>query len=326
MENDRKDRNPGNTFSELKLDPPLDPANPGKSVETLRAAVQKYKESRFDWYQGQMRSRSDVVNSFPKYAAWLGGGGVVLTSTAAVFRILGEVGSGIGDGYWDLRLMAVAVLAYTLMSAALLYERLIEGSGGYFRAMAAVIAIRDLWTAYQFADIGRSLAPPDSDAVKEIERWRAPAETFCKELDLIVANELTSWKTAYQNVANFRYETAQNGMANVLKEIKASAEAAADAATKAEDTAKTAASAHAPAILDLSLGTAMPEGSVVIKIDGKEVVRGTNQNTFSITSLKQGEHHVRVEFMRSGSDKMKPFEKSFLLVGGINDKVITVTE
>lgn len=325
----------GSTFSDLEIDPPLDPAEPAESIASLRAAVEKYKNQRVDWYRGQMRRRSALVNGLPGIAALLAVVGILFTSGAAVVRTL-SLAQVVDWTAGDLVMTGVAVVAYTLMSAALLYERLTEGSGGYFRAAAAVAAIRDLWSAYQFADIARSLAPAKDDPKEEIERWRAPAADFCKALDAIVADEMIAWKTAYQAAAKQRGDIAEAGLAAAVGEMKAAAETAVnaakeaskkaeEAAKKAEEAAKAAADAQAPATLNLSLGTATTAGTAVVKLDGKQVASGINQRSFSITPLKQGEHHIRVEFTPSAAgSSMTPFEKSVRLGGGISDLTIEV--
>ncbi|HYI41736.1 MAG TPA: hypothetical protein VE053_15620 [Allosphingosinicella sp.] len=317
----------GSTFSDLELVPPLDPKDSERSVATLRKAVERYKDDRFDWYLDQMRRRSRLVNGLPGASALLGVVGILSTTGAVVVRTL-NAATVIDWTNGDLLLAGAAVVAYTLMSAGLLYERLIEGSGGYFRAAEAVVAIRDLWSAYQFEDVARSLAPAKQGA-EELERWRVPAEAFCKALDKIVAAELTEWQAAYHTAAKLRSDTSEEGLKAALAEIKLSADSAAssaaEAARKAEEAAKAAADANAPATLDLSLGTAKTGGTAVIKIDGKEVARGLDQRSFSITQLRQGEHHVRVEFTPSAAGgTMVPFEKSIRLGSGITEATVAV--
>src|SRR4051812_21737118 len=116
-----KKGNTGTTFSDFKLKEPLDPSTPEKSVANLREAVRTYKDDRLDYYQNQMRRRSDVVNGLPYGAAVLAVIGILFTSGAVVARTLSLAGI-VRDG-GDLVMMAVAVVAYALMSAALLYER-----------------------------------------------------------------------------------------------------------------------------------------------------------------------------------------------------------
>lgn len=335
----------GSTFSDFKPKMDADPAQPKESVRALREAAQVYKDERLTYYRNQMRRRTDVVNRLPTAAAVLGVIGILFTSAAVIVRTL-----SLADPDWanaDIKMMAVALGAYALMSAMLIFERLTESSGGYFRAAETVVAIRDLWTAYQFGDIARSAVEPAKDGSVEIERWRAPIETFCTSLDAIVGKEMTAWQTAYRETAKLLSDTADSGLQSVITEIKAAAEAAAkeakekaeeatkkaeevrkkaeEAAKKAEDAAKAAADAQAPATLNLSLGTATTAGTAAIKIDGKVVASGVNQRSFSITRLKQGEHHLRVEFTPSAEGStMTPFEKSIRLQGGINTETIAV--
>ncbi|HLL30408.1 MAG TPA: hypothetical protein VK403_05370 [Allosphingosinicella sp.] len=326
----------------------VDPQKPKESVQALREAAQSYKDERLTYYRNQMRRRTNLVNRLPTAAAVLGVIGILLTSGAVIVRTL-SVADSAPDGWanGDIKLMAVALAAYALMSAMLIFERLTESSGGYFRAAETVVLIRDLWTAYQFGDIARSAVDPDTNGSAEIERWRAPIETFCKSLDAIVGKEMTAWQTAYRETAKLLSDTADSGLKSVITEIKAAAETAAkeakekaeeatkkaeeatakaeEAAKKAQEAAKASADAQAPATLNLSLGTATTAGTAVIKIDGKEEARGVNQRSFSFTQLKQGEHHLRVEFTPSADGStMTPFEKSIRLAGGINAETIAV--
>lgn len=322
-----KKGNAGTTFSDFKLKAPLDPGNPQTSVENLREAVRTYKDDRFNYYQKLMRRRSDVVNGLPYGAGALAVIGILFTAGAVVARTLG-LAKLVGEGA-DLVMMAVAVVAYALMSAGLLYERLTESSGGYFRAIATIVAIRELWTAYQFDEIGRSLAPKDTDGAKEIERWHVPIKEFCKALDAIVAKEMTDWQAAYEATAKLRSDTANEGLKAVITELKASADAAAtsakEAAKKADEAATALAATRAPATLNLSLGAATTAGTAIIKIDGTEVAKGTNQRSFSIGQLTQGVHQIRIEFTPSANGSaMAPYEKAIDLKGGINDATITV--
>src|SRR5687768_7238380 len=78
----------GSTFSDLKLDPPLDPSKPEEWVARLREAVKAYKDERFAWYLGQMRQRSGLVNGLPGISAVLGVIGILSTSGAVVVRTL----------------------------------------------------------------------------------------------------------------------------------------------------------------------------------------------------------------------------------------------
>jgi len=325
----KADRPTGKTITELDLSTEdLDLSNPQAFLTKLRAAVIDIKDQRFNWYLGQMRSRSRLVNGLPKLSAVMAAIGVLFSAGTVVARAL-SLADVIDCGALDVVMMSVAVVAYALMSASLLFERLVEGSGGYFRATATVVAIRDLWSSYQFAEIGRSLAPQSSDPDVEIKRWLDPAREFCKALDAIVAAEMTEWKGAYQETSKLRSETAETGLKTALGELKASAEAAAvsakEAAKSAEEASKSAAGAKAPASLNLDLGSSALAGEVVIWIDGVEANRGRNQANFAITKLAQGEHHLRIAYTPSEAGQLpKAFEKLIDLKGGINTESITI--
>lgn len=320
------------TSLSLKIDQ-LKGNQPEAFAITLRAALAKWKDDRLDYYLGQMRSRSSVVNSLPGWTAVLGVVGVLFSALTVVIRAL-SLAKFVDWEAGDVVAMSIAVVAYALMSAALVYERLTEGSGGYFRAASAVAAIRDLWSSYQFADIARALAPRLPNDNDEIKRWYDPALEFCKALDAIVDAETIEWKTAYVATAKLRNDTADAGLKNAIAELKLSADSAAaaakeatkradDAAKAAAEAAKTAAGAAAPATLDLTLETSGTLGEAIVKVDGVEAARGINQTSFSILKLKQGEHHIRIEFTPSVAGKPPvTVEKSLDLKGGINAEKI----
>ncbi|WP_395391179.1 hypothetical protein WBP07_11470 [Novosphingobium sp. BL-8A] len=316
----------GNTFSDFEFDSKVDITDPELAVPALQKAVRIYKNERLAYYQGQMRARSDVVNRLPIGAAVLAVIGVLFTAGAVVARTL-SLAQFISVG-WDLVMMAVAVIAYAFMSATLLYERLTEGSGGYFRAAATVAAIRDLWTAYQFGEIGRSIAPREEGAA-ETNRWLTPIKEFCESVDDIVAKEMTDWQAAYETAAKARSDAATDGLKGSIEELQKTAQAAADsakeAAKKADDAANLVGASLAPATLNLSLGTATTAGTATIKIDGVQVATCANQRKFSISKLSQGEHHIRIEFTPSTTGgATEAYEEAITLKSGINEVTISV--
>jgi hypothetical protein len=81
---------------------------------------------------------------------WLGTVAVLLTAIAAGLRVY--LAANKIEGSYDIWIMGFALLLYALMAAVSFFERSAEGSGHYFRSILAILAIRDLWTPYQFKD------------------------------------------------------------------------------------------------------------------------------------------------------------------------------
>ena len=140
----------GSTFAPIDLDLKAWPQSDYTTfVEQLRQRLICLTKKRSDWYHGQHRA-SRWVNSARTIMIWLGTLAVLLTAIAAALRVY--LAAYKIDGFYDIWIMGVALLLYALMAAVSFLERSAEGSGHYFRSILAILAIRDLWTAYQFKD------------------------------------------------------------------------------------------------------------------------------------------------------------------------------
>lgn len=319
----------GNTFSAIKLDlAAWSTSDYPTFVGALREQLIDLTKARSDWYREQHR-QSKWVNSARSTMIWLGTIAVVLTAVAAGLRVyLAAYAHG---GYYDIAVMGLALLFYASMAAVSFFERSAEASGHYFRSIMAVLAIRDLWTAYQFKDLQlqMSIATPPTGATELAaakQRWLDQAKQYCADLDAIATKELTEWRGAFQtsltelsSAAKAGLTAAQTTLSDAVKADVAAAKAAADEAKKAADAAKAAAK---PASLNLTVANA-PGGEAIVTIDDIVAGRGPDR-TFAFQNLAPGEHKLRVDVPTpDGGAKAKAITQIISLPGGVTNLSVT---
>jgi hypothetical protein len=318
----------GNTFDPIDLDLKAWPQSDYAAfVEQLREQLITLTKKRSDWYREQHHA-SRWVNSARTIMVWLGTVAVLLTAIAAALRIY--LAASKTDGYWDIAIMGLALLLYALMAAVSFFERSAEGSGHYFRTILARLAIRDLWTGYQFkdAEIQLSIAKPPTDPTELLaakQRWLDTAQQYCTDLEAIATKELTEWRGAFQtsltelsSAAKTGLAAAQTALSDAVKADVADAKAAAEEAKRAAEAAKAAAK---PASLNLTVANA-PGGEAIVTIDGRIAARGPDR-TFALASLAQGEHSLRVDVPAAADGKVKAVSQIISLPGGITNLSVT---
>ena len=320
----------GNTFDPIDLDlkawPPSDYA---AFVEQLREQLINLTKKRSDWYHGQHRA-SRWVNSARTIMIGLGTVAVLLTAIAAGLRVY--LAAYKPDSFYDIWIMSFALLLYALMAAVSFFERSAEGSGHYFRSILAILAIRDLWTAYQFKDtqMQMSIAKPPTDPAELLaarQRWLDAARQYCTDLDAVATKELTEWRGAFQtsltelsSAAKTGLAAAQTALSDAVKADVADAKAAAEEAKRAAEAAKAAAT---PASLNLTVANA-PGGEAIVTIDGRVAARGLDR-TFALANLAQGQHSLRVDVPAVADGKVKAVSQIISLPGGITNLSVTPT-
>jgi len=320
----------GSTFDPIEFDLKAWPQSDYTAfVEQLRQKLVGLTKKRIDWYQGQHRA-SRWVNSARTLMIWLGTIAVLLTAVAAGLRVY--LAAYKIDGFSDIVVMGLALLFYALMAAVSFFERSAEGSGHYFRSILAILAIRDLWTAYQFKDVQMQLSipKPPTDAAELLaakQRWLDAARQYCTDLDAIATKELTEWRGAFQtsltelsSAAKTGLAAAQTALSDAVKADVADAKAAADEAKRAAEAAKAAVK---PASLNLTVTNA-PGGEAIVTIDGAVAARGP-ERTFAFANLTQGEHSLRVDVPAAADGKAKAIAQIISLPGGITNLSVTPT-
>jgi len=300
-------------------------------VTKLRAELLAYKDKRFAFFELQQRN-SKWVNIVRRSMVWFGSAGVFATALAAGVRIYslmpGPLQSNLQASSYDVTLLVIAVVLYAAMGAALFFERTAEGVGSYFRSIVAILAIRDLWNAYEFkaarlAAEPAPKAPEEELAAKKL--YLDEAYAFCKALDTITTQELTEWRGAFQTsmtqlstAATTGLAASQTALSEAIKADVATAKAAADEAKRAAEAAK---EATRSAALNVTIVHAAA-GTATITVDDQEVAKGLGRS-FAISGQSQGLHKVRVEVAGAGGAPPKAVEENKIFGAGIN--VLTFT-
>lgn len=131
------------------------------------------------------------------------------------------------------------------MGAIALYEKGTDKTTAYFRQVATILAIRDLWTKAQFEFLRELMAlknSPDPSAEPNArERLRALAEAFCTDLDKAATGELTEFRTEFLVSLSELDAASKKGAEDVTKQLGEAAKAAEKAAVDAKAAAEKAA-------------------------------------------------------------------------------------
>jgi hypothetical protein len=280
-----------NTFRSIRLDPHKFADLPFATfVQELLAELEQLKRERSAFYEQLRRSNSRWANGARGLLAILGALALFLTALVAAVRFAPGTVPILDGNDADKGLLVWVLVIYAVMGAISFYERGSDKTTAYFRQIAAILAMRDLWTKLQFAVLKelRTLATT-SDAGAEATRTRilTVAETFCTDLDKIATGELAEFRTEFLASLAELQEASQKGVQELSKQLedhaKAAEKAAADARAAAEKAAadakaaeKAAADAAKPGFVNLSIVGDFDD-EVVISIAGAEVARSTGK-------------------------------------------------
>ena len=128
------------------------------------------------------------------------------------------------------------------MGAVSFYEKSTDRTSSYFRHLAAIFGIRDLWTKLQFEFLKeltalKTAADPAAAEAASREHLRALAEGFCSDLNKLSIGELAEWKTEFLTSLSDLAEASKKGSEDVTKQVQDSIKAANDAKAAAENAA-----------------------------------------------------------------------------------------
>lgn len=284
-----------NTFNAIRLEPQELVALPfDEFVNALIAKLRTFKRQRAAFYEGLRRKNARWANGARAVLAILGAIALLLTALAAAMRLSPET-LGLADGSKADRPVLVAILViYAVMGAIGFYEKGSDKTSTYFRQIATILVIRDLWTRFQFelAKELMSLKGAVDPAVTEPSRLRilSLGQAFCVDLDKAATGELGEFRTEFMASLVEMDEAARKGTGEVTKllddrlkeaekaaaEAKTAAEKAAaeakTAAEKAAAAAKAAEEAGKPGFVNLSV-TGEFDDEVVVLVGGTEVAR-----------------------------------------------------
>jgi hypothetical protein len=237
--------NRGDTFSSIKLDPQQFAMLPfADFVAKVLAELETLKQKRADFYETRRVGNAPWARRLRPALAWLGALAILLTALATVVR-LGSV-DWFGEDA-DKLLLASVVVIYAAMAAISFYDKNADKTSTYFRQIATILAVRDLWTKLQFALVKELRAfesAADRAAVEEGTRARilTIAEAFNTDLDKLATGELGDFRTEFLDSLKQLEEASQKGLQDVTKRLEDRAEEdkkaveAREAAKKKEET------------------------------------------------------------------------------------------
>jgi hypothetical protein len=315
------------TFATIELDlQALADVEFPEFVKALLEEIRRIKDEQFAWYEGLRRKNSGWANRARVLLAWLGSAAFLLTGLAAILRFAPEAELAKLDSRLvgaDKYALLIVLVIYAVMGTISFYERGTDKTTAYFRHLAIILAIRDLWTRVQFEILKELTALKSATDQKPAEaaareRIRALAQGFCNDLNKVSSGEFAEWRTEFLASLSELAEAAKKGSDDVTKQVqdvlKTAAKAASDAkaaAAEAEADAKAAARAANEAAKPGAINVTAPgdvEGEIVIEIDGVEAARSRGR-TLALERVTPGLRRVTARAMKEGKD----VEASFLV-------------
>jgi hypothetical protein len=308
----------GNTFRAIELEPQgTAELEFPKFVEALLDKLRRLKDERFTYYEDLRRKNTKWANGSRWVLALLGSIAFLLTGLAAALRFAPEASLqkwGL-DGFDKGVLLAVLAI-YAVMGAISFYEKGTDKTTTYFRHLAIILAIRDLWTKVQFEFLKELIVLKDAADAKTAEvvareRIRALAEAFCNDLNKITTGELTEWRTEFLASLSELEAAAKKGTEDVTKQIQETARAAENAATDAKAAAekaaadaraaaKTAEEASKPGALNLTLSGDFDD-EVLISVDDIETARSRGK-TIALERVVPGLRKISAHAKKGAKD------------------------
>ena len=308
----------GNTFRAIELEPQgTAELEFPKFVEALLEKLRRLKDERFIYYEDLRRKNTKWANDSRWVLALLGSIAFLLTGLAAALRFAPEASLqkwGL-DGFDKGVLLAVLAI-YAVMGAISFYEKGTDKTTTYFRHLAIILAIRDLWTKVQFEFLKelivlKDAADPKTAEVVARERIRALAEAFCNDLNKITTGELTEWRTEFLASLSELEAAAKKGTEHVTKQtqetVRAAESAATDAKAAAEKAAadaraaaKTAEEASKPGALNLTLSGDFDD-EVLVSVDDVEMARSRGK-TIALERVVPGLRKISAHAKKGAKD------------------------
>lgn len=266
-----------------------------KFATDLRGALDERRKSRYSFYNGRRRDAA-VALEMRKWLAWLGAAGIVLTAAATAARFGWEK-----SGY-DRTFLILTMFCYAGMAGIAFYERSLSLASAYFRHVGILLAMRDVWTRFQFevlAELCAAAAGGQAVEAAARDRIAALAQAAWNDIEALTRGEQESWQgevlaslKELATVADSGRNTVEARLAQMEKDV-----AAADL-VRAERAAG-AARAKAPALLTLSIKGSF-DGPVAVSIDD-ELVANTAATEVSIKPRPATPVHVTAT--ATGKDK-----------------------
>jgi hypothetical protein len=308
------------TFSSIRLAAETLPPLPfDQFVSVVVGKLAELKSERAAFYEGLRRSNSRWANGARAVLAILGALALLLTSIAAAIRLAPNTLPFITGAEADRPVLVGILVIYAVMGAISFYEKGSDKTSSYFRQIATILAIRDLWTRLQFA-LAKELMPLKGSvdpATTDPARLRilALGEAFCVDLDKASTGELAEFRTEFMTSLADLEAASKKGtdeMTKLLDErLKAAEKAAVDAKTAADKAAsdaraavKAVEEAARPGFLNLTVVGEFDD-EVVIAVGGAEAVRSRGKQ-IALDRMPPGPARISARASKAG----KPLETS----------------
>jgi hypothetical protein len=296
-----------NTFNSIELEPQTaDAGTFPEFVQTLLQKLHRLKEERFAYYEELRQKNTRWANGARALLAGLGAVAFLLTAVAAAARFVPPEQLPAHLNGADKIILVLVLAIYAVMGTVSFYEKATDKTASYFRYLGVILAIRDLWTKFQFEVLKevmtfKSASNPTTAEAGARERVRALAEAFCTDLNKASTAELAEWKTEFLTSLSDLEAAAKKGSEDVTKQIqdnaKTAEKAAADAkasADKAAAEAKTAAKAAEEAVRSGTINVSVSgefDDEVVVSVDGTESARGRGK-MLALERVPPGAHKI----------------------------------
>lgn len=272
-----------NTFGSIRLDPQeLAALAFDDFVRALLAKLVDFKNGRALFYERLRRTNSRWANGGRAVLAVLAALALFLTSLAAAIRLApASVPFGIGaSSTADQGVLVTILIVYALMGAIGFYEKGSDRTSAYFRQIATILAIRDMWTKCQF-DLAKELisvqgatAPAATDPARV--RILDIGQAFVADIDRVATGELTEFRTELQASLSELDATTRKGTEELTKLLDERLKTAERVAAEARAATKAAEDARKAGFVNLSV-TGEFDGELVVLVGGSEAARSTSK-------------------------------------------------
>ncbi|WP_170764726.1 hypothetical protein [Ruegeria lacuscaerulensis] len=314
----------GNTLEPISLDYTKYRAKTfPEVVDALYEDLECVKKKRFDYYNFKRSQDARWANRSKAWLSALGAIAVLLTSAAAVVRVL--YGSNPPSPAYDVWLFVGALAIYAIIAAVSFYETNSDRTSSYFRYLMILLAIRDLWTKASFAILSEAVVvytPKSQEEKDAIQRVIDLGIAFTTDLDKLATEELGEWKTEHLLSLSELEAAAQKGTAEVTGSLKAAVRDLEKAAKENLKAAVEAANAQKAAIVNFVVEGEFT-GNVSVQASGRQVYASHLKN-FSVDDLAPGLAKIEAMAQSPAGD---PLAASFIveLKPGLQDVKIELT-
>jgi hypothetical protein len=296
-----------NTFSSIRLDPQeLAALTFDKFVRVLLSKLDHVKTERLLFYENLRRTNSLWANGGRAVLAILGAFALFLTALAAAIRLAPKsLPFAVKDGSTaDQGVLVTILIIYALMGAIGFYEKGSDRTSSYFRQIASILAIRDLWTKFQF-DLVKELLPikvTTDPSTTDPARLRilTIGQALVTDIDKVATGELTEFRTEFLASLAELDAAAKKGSEEITKILDDRLKAAEKEATDARAAIKAAEDARKPGFVNLSV-TGEFDSELVVFVSGNEAARSSGK-TVALDGRLPGPTKIEVRAKKGTKD------------------------